>query len=199
MSSIDPAKVLSYGAIGLGFLLAFLAYSLILSEQRRDRPRRSIIRTIYSFMIFSFTLCLLGFGSEMWKNIGASNQKQDSKKLSVMLLSARPQETTAGKSDTSRKEIENILRNSVAAQLAAKCFRGTVDRELYATIDALVYKGSGGYANNVSVKDTNLDEQQRKCVEDVLRGTSFPEPIGPVSDDPREVTYWLTARLEVNP
>jgi hypothetical protein len=203
MSTIDPTKVLSYGAIGLGFLLAFLAYSLILSEQKQDRPRRSIIRTIYFFMVFSFTLCLLGFGSELWKNIEASNHIRDSKKLSLMLLSARPQETTAGKSDASRKEIENILRNAVAAQLTAKCFREMVDRELHGTIDALVYKGSSGYANNISVKDTNLDEQQKKCVGEVFSGTSFPEPTGPLSEkkdnDPLEASYWLTARLEVSP
>jgi hypothetical protein len=65
---VDPAKLLSYGAIGLGFLLAFMAYLLLSGEQKRAQPRQSIIRAIYSFMIFAFALAFLGFANEFAKN-----------------------------------------------------------------------------------------------------------------------------------
>jgi hypothetical protein len=68
MTSLDPAKLLSYGAIGLGFLLAFLAYLLLSHEQKVPKPRQAIIRAIYSFMLFSFVLAMLGFVTELMKN-----------------------------------------------------------------------------------------------------------------------------------
>jgi hypothetical protein len=36
---MDITQILSYGAIGLSFLLAGLAYKLLTLEQRRDAPR----------------------------------------------------------------------------------------------------------------------------------------------------------------
>jgi len=51
---------LKYGLIGLGFLLALFSFWLLLSEQRKDRPRREILTAIYVFMAFSCVL--MGFG-----------------------------------------------------------------------------------------------------------------------------------------
>jgi hypothetical protein len=67
LNAIDPVRILSYGAVGLGFLLAFLAYRLLAKEQAGARPRPTMIRAIYSFMGFSFLLCLLGFVGEFLK------------------------------------------------------------------------------------------------------------------------------------
>jgi hypothetical protein len=68
MNTIDPARLLGYGAIGFGFLLAFLSYLLLSGEQKREEPRKSMVRAIYSFMAFAFFLSFLGFGSELLKN-----------------------------------------------------------------------------------------------------------------------------------
>jgi hypothetical protein len=57
---MDFVSILQFGAIGLGFLLAFLAYKLLANEQSRDTPRSNIITAIYVFMVFSFLLVILG-------------------------------------------------------------------------------------------------------------------------------------------
>ena len=64
MNQINPYQILSYGVIGLGFLLAVLAYRLLSNEQRRDRPRSDILRAANIFMAFSVVLCAIGVGSE---------------------------------------------------------------------------------------------------------------------------------------
>jgi cytochrome bd-type quinol oxidase subunit 1 len=67
MTGIDLSGILSYGVIGLGFLLALLAYRLLGREQQKETPRKSILIAIHVFMIFSVVLCLIGFGSEIAK------------------------------------------------------------------------------------------------------------------------------------
>lgn len=65
MENINPAELLGYGAIGLGFMLAVLTYRLLSSEQSRDsEPRKKMLTSIYVFMSFSMTLTALGFVSE---------------------------------------------------------------------------------------------------------------------------------------
>ncbi|WP_162600985.1 hypothetical protein [Paraburkholderia sp. C35] len=68
MSHFDPIEVLKYGVIGLGFLLAYLAYRLLRKEQeqRGDRPRPHLVRAISYFMVFSIVLVGLGFISELF-------------------------------------------------------------------------------------------------------------------------------------
>ena len=49
----DPTSILGYGAIGLGFLLAFFAYRLLGRPNIKERP-------IYVFEIFCLALVLIG-------------------------------------------------------------------------------------------------------------------------------------------
>lgn len=60
---MNIADILQYGVIGLGFLLAVLAYRLLSSEQRVKIPRKKMLYSIYVFMLFSVTLCVIGFYS----------------------------------------------------------------------------------------------------------------------------------------
>src|ERR1700740_1849501 len=53
---MDIASILGFGAIGLGFLLAVLAYRLLANSQQKERP-------IYIFMVFC--LALLGVGAAL--------------------------------------------------------------------------------------------------------------------------------------
>jgi apolipoprotein N-acyltransferase len=69
MGSLDAYNILNYGVIGLGFLLAFLAYRLLGREQQNPEPRRSILVAIHVFMIFSVVLCIIGFGSEYLRSL----------------------------------------------------------------------------------------------------------------------------------
>ncbi len=70
--NIDPVQILSYGVIGLGFLLAFLAYLLLAREQKKKTPQEMIVKAIYSFMVFSFGLCLIGVANEVFGGTGSS-------------------------------------------------------------------------------------------------------------------------------
>jgi hypothetical protein len=73
MGGLDVVKILSYGVIGLGFLLAFLAYRLLAQEQRREQVRSEALRSIYLFMAFAVVLCLVGILGQVVPNHIASN------------------------------------------------------------------------------------------------------------------------------
>jgi len=64
LDGLKVVEILQIGVIGLGFLLAFLAYHLLTKEQRQDNPRPIIIRSIHVFMTFSVVLCLIGVLSQ---------------------------------------------------------------------------------------------------------------------------------------
>lgn len=211
MDAINPYEILSYGTIGLGFLLAFLAYRLLSKEQHKDEPRKSILGAINTFMAFSIVLCMIGFGSEFFRYSSVAERTIETEDISengvlVKLLSARPEATTIGGPEASRKEIERILKNVVSKKLSENCFTPAPDRMLYGKVSALIYKGSNGYANNVSLNETNIGDSYRTCIRDVFRGTSFPEPNGEgevlTNADTGEESlfepdYWLTAKIEV--
>ncbi|SEM17409.1 hypothetical protein [Halomonas daqiaonensis] len=68
METLNFVELLSYGAIGLGCILAILAYLLLREEQRQSKPRKPILNSIYVFMGFSLALSVFGFGTEVWKD-----------------------------------------------------------------------------------------------------------------------------------
>jgi hypothetical protein len=67
VDNINLLDALRYGVIGLSAILAILAYVLLSSEQKRDKPRENILSSIKLFMLFSALLTLVGFGSEAIK------------------------------------------------------------------------------------------------------------------------------------
>jgi hypothetical protein len=79
----NPASVLSYGAIGLGFLLALLAYRLLLREQAQKEPRPPILRAVYYFEVFCIVLVILGallqFSNSNSKAIAASMSEENNR------------------------------------------------------------------------------------------------------------------------
>jgi uncharacterized FlaG/YvyC family protein len=74
MDGINAYDILKLGVIGLGFLLALLAYRLLRAEQKRDTSRPAIIRSIYVFMGFSLLLCIVGFFSEFAKDSASTDE-----------------------------------------------------------------------------------------------------------------------------
>ena len=61
--NLDIPSILKFGIIGLGTIMAILAYNLLRNEHIRNPPRPLIIKSIYSFMIFALILTILGFYS----------------------------------------------------------------------------------------------------------------------------------------
>jgi hypothetical protein len=62
--NLDFSKLLSFGAIGFGCILALLAFSLLWAEQRKDQPRTQLLAAIYVFMVFALLLTGAGFIAE---------------------------------------------------------------------------------------------------------------------------------------
>lgn len=56
LENIDFASILKLGFVGIGFLLAGLAFLLLKAEQSKDSPRPNMITPIYVFMGFSLVL-----------------------------------------------------------------------------------------------------------------------------------------------
>jgi len=68
LDSINVIDILGFGIIGLGFLLALMAYRLLAREQGRARTRKNMLRAVYIFMAFSVVLIIIGFASESLDN-----------------------------------------------------------------------------------------------------------------------------------
>lgn len=66
-SQIDPVAILQFGVIGLGFLLALFSYDLLRKEQKREIPRKELLRSISAYMTFSIVLCLIGVFADLVK------------------------------------------------------------------------------------------------------------------------------------
>jgi len=88
VENLDFYKILSYGAIGLGCILAFLSYRLLSREQEKERPRQRILTSIYLFMVFSLSLSTVGFVTEYAKDqkISEFNNLLDSERIKNMEL-----------------------------------------------------------------------------------------------------------------
>jgi hypothetical protein len=72
-ANFDVARILSFGTVGLGFLLAFLAYQLLRKEQSVEHPRENILKAINYYMMFSISLCILGLASEVYRDFSHNN------------------------------------------------------------------------------------------------------------------------------
>ncbi|MCS4309142.1 hypothetical protein M2404_003505 [Rheinheimera pacifica] len=73
IEGIDVSRILSLGTIGLGFLLALLAFRLLNREQNIELPRNEILTAINRFMFFSFLLCITGLTSELYRIYSSHN------------------------------------------------------------------------------------------------------------------------------
>jgi hypothetical protein len=66
----DLPAVLKFGVIGLGAVMAVLAFWLLHVEQKKPRPRKQMLTSTYVFMGFSIVLMALGLLSTSRKHFG---------------------------------------------------------------------------------------------------------------------------------
>ncbi len=71
---MNIVEILRLGAVGLVFLLAALAFRLLLKEQAREHPRELILRSVRTFMIFAVILALIGTSPEVLPLLVGSRQ-----------------------------------------------------------------------------------------------------------------------------
>jgi hypothetical protein len=64
MDQLNFYKLLSYGAIGLGCILAVLSFFLLRKEQDKPQPRQVMLHAIKMYMAFSLFLTVVGFVAE---------------------------------------------------------------------------------------------------------------------------------------
>jgi len=62
---VNILEILRLGAVGLVFLLAALAFRLLLKEQAREHPREPILRSVRVFMFFAVVLAVIGTTPEL--------------------------------------------------------------------------------------------------------------------------------------
>ena len=125
MGNINVSDILGYGVIGLGFLLALFAFRLLSNEQKRDEPRKSMIRAIYSFMLFSLLLSVIGFAGEFSK-ISESEQEQITKlqdSLTGCEQKGKELEKAHQKKIASCDDQKRVLQQERDARLAVSDFR----------------------------------------------------------------------------
>lgn len=75
MTNVDIVKILQIGVVGLGFLLALLAFRLLRHAQGSSSPSKPMVNPVYVFMLFSFALCILGLVPEALKHLRSEDQK----------------------------------------------------------------------------------------------------------------------------
>ncbi|WP_439366008.1 hypothetical protein ACNJYD_08780 [Bradyrhizobium sp. DASA03005] len=109
------SSILSYGAIGLGFLLAWLAYRLLLKEQGMVKPRSSILSSIYMFEGFAIVLVIIGAILEYTNNVakaGAFTTSSGNAATSTQYASIAASQSRAIKDAASN--VEKILQDLAA-------------------------------------------------------------------------------------
>ena len=118
MENFDIPSILSYGVIGLGFLLAFLTFRLLSNEQKNEKPRKSILNACYLFMVFSLILTGFGFASEIFgsSNIVSVVDEKDRNKIENDLRTGlisffRNQDEFAPRPSRVMGEAKSIVRN----------------------------------------------------------------------------------------
>ncbi len=117
MQHLDAYNILSYGVIGLGFLLAFLAYRLLGREQQNAEPRRSILVAIHVFMIFSVVLCIIGFGSEYLRSRPTAETAKELNNL-------------RGQLDQQKKESDVLTAKSIQQELLIQRYQNRQSESL---------------------------------------------------------------------
>lgn len=110
-------SILSYGAIGLGFLLAWLAYRLLQKEQGVHTPRLSILRSIYVFECFSIVLVIIGAVLEYTNNearAGAFTTSTENTSLRAELKATKDKWEVADKRAQAGDQCEAKLKQYAA-------------------------------------------------------------------------------------
>jgi hypothetical protein len=79
MSNVNVVDILRLGAIGLGFLLALMAYRLLAKEQAKEVPREAILLATRSYMLFAIVLVVVAAIAELIKPMTTTTAISDNK------------------------------------------------------------------------------------------------------------------------
>jgi hypothetical protein len=150
----NAASILGYGAIGLGFLLAWLAYRLLLQEQRVREPRANILKSIYFFECFCVVLVLFGAVLQYFDNTNRSNAFVLSNKITA--LESELQSTKS-----------NISGLQTRAESAGQCEAKLAE---YASINLKLFQSITNSTSIVAKVQADLVKQNSLAVNDSCSG-----------------------------
>jgi hypothetical protein len=121
LDSINVIDILGFGIIGLGFLLALMAYRLLAREQGRARTRKNMLRAVYIFMAFSVVLIIIGFASESLGDDSSSiEQPPDSTPDVTATVKAAVATALASQPTSSIPDVTATVTAAVATALASQ-------------------------------------------------------------------------------
>jgi hypothetical protein len=106
LSGPSITSILGLGAIGLGFLLAFLTYSLLRTERTNNTP-------IYVFQFFCFALVLVGAFLQYVGNARTETSQTEIQTIKNNLAAAQEKSQSLETSLTSTYEVMARIANTV--------------------------------------------------------------------------------------
>jgi hypothetical protein len=176
MENINVYEILSYGVIGLGFLLALLAYRLLTREQKQENPRNAILTAIYIFMVFSVVLCIIGFADNSkptQPQTGEWQQKYEkmAARMKNMLPASDLRLVLENFSDTTLAKDEII---PTIRKIAGEAQELENDRSHYAYKLFKIEKIMPEYGGNINteIRDPRREEIYA-LIQDALQGINF--------------------------
>lgn len=89
LGALDIPKILGYGALGFGAILAVLAFRLLRREQDQTAARPQIVHLIYAYLSFALLLSVLGFGAEIYRDKTVRQRDQRIVELEATLAKSR--------------------------------------------------------------------------------------------------------------
>jgi hypothetical protein len=122
---LNVVQILQIGVIGLGFLLAVLAYNLLTKEQKQSKPRADILKSVYVFMSFSVVLCIIGIISQLFDSNSGNTTRSTSEPNSILYnyfpytSSDNPLFCNNGVFQYSEQEIDDVDTNYIQGDSTA--------------------------------------------------------------------------------
>ena len=170
MQNINVYQILSYGVIGLGFLLAFLAYHLLRREQQRE-PRKEFLGAIYVFMVFSVALCILGFISELSNNKfkDQGSPLEVDKEFTIDINEIASNFEPYFKDDSTKKHFFSTIRQLINKREDLKRYKSYYAFKLF---DMELEIPKYGKSISTSLKDESRRDVYKK-IQEILQGIDF--------------------------
>ena len=202
LENLNIYDILGYGVIGLGFLLAALAYKL-LSEEQKKEPRPSIIKAIYTFMVFSVVLCIIGFAAQVFDSDSGTDPEKNSKfeacqdsltKLNMNSISKEDLQLISEDYFTKKQTRPEML--ATIRDLVAAVNESEKEQQHYAYKLFKLEKEISNFGNNISVKIN--DDRRTKVyqqIQTILQEISFYK--GPI-DGQQKSTYDALVNFQKN-
>ncbi len=146
----DLLAILQIGVIGLGFLLAVLAYHLLTKEQKQSTPRPDFLKSIYNFMCFSVVLCVIGIAAQLIDKYLPSPPTP----AKITIPETKEDKTLDGQNGTKHPQKENAESTEITENTLYNYFTYSVDKQdiQVCNISEFVYSEKSSKMDTTSIE-----------------------------------------------